>query len=129
MEKVKIGRWIYCKYCYQNVKPLLGGVYQVICPKCGYGLTPDFFSAQGLEVYIKTKDYDAASKCKEELIAKKAFNRDLFDEVFIKNEKDINGDDEHTSQLYAREVSKLAIKKYKENDKQRILGNLEKTRE
>jgi len=39
------GRWIYCKYCYKNVKPLLSGPNQIICSKCGAGLTPDFYSA------------------------------------------------------------------------------------
>lgn len=37
----KLGRWIYCKYCFKNVLPQLdfdGGL--VRCAKCGYGLAP-----------------------------------------------------------------------------------------
>lgn len=42
------GRWIYCKYCYKNVKPGLSGIYQIVCPECGAGLTPDFFKLENL---------------------------------------------------------------------------------
>jgi hypothetical protein len=38
-SKVTLGRWIYCKYCYKNVKPRLGGDYSIVlCSECGYGL-------------------------------------------------------------------------------------------
>lgn len=35
MKSVKIGRWIYCKYCHKMVKPELGGIYQVLCSEYG----------------------------------------------------------------------------------------------
>jgi len=37
----KIGRWVYCKYCYKNVCPEIN--YQdglIKCTECGYGLAP-----------------------------------------------------------------------------------------
>lgn len=37
----KLGRWIYCKYCYKNVLPKFsfgGGV--VLCSECQSGLAP-----------------------------------------------------------------------------------------
>lgn len=37
----KLGRWVYCKYCYKSVRPqlhLLDGL--VRCSECGYGLAP-----------------------------------------------------------------------------------------
>jgi len=52
-----LGRWIYCKYCYKNVLPFLGGVNQVVCPKCWSGLTPDFFVLENLIAYMKG-DYE-----------------------------------------------------------------------
>jgi hypothetical protein len=42
------GRWIYCKYCYKKVNPMLSGINQIICSKCGSSLTPDFFSSENL---------------------------------------------------------------------------------
>jgi hypothetical protein len=38
-----LGRWIYCKYCHMNVKPMLSGINQIVCSRCEHGLTPDFF--------------------------------------------------------------------------------------
>lgn len=52
-----LGRWIYCKYCYKKVLPLLGGCNQVVCSKCGYGLTPDFFAHENLLAYL-SGDYE-----------------------------------------------------------------------
>jgi hypothetical protein len=40
-DKIKLGRWQYCKYCYSNVvlKPhWTQGI--VVCTRCGYGLGP-----------------------------------------------------------------------------------------
>jgi len=37
----KIGRWVYCKYCYKHVLPYFSfadGLVQ--CTKCGSGLAP-----------------------------------------------------------------------------------------
>ncbi len=45
------GRWVYCKYCGRNVRPALGGIYQVVCYTCGSGLSPDFFRLQDLKRY------------------------------------------------------------------------------
>ena len=57
LERVKmvrgLGRWIYCKYCYKSVRPLLSGVNQIICSECGYGLTPDFLNFQNLIHWLK----------------------------------------------------------------------------
>jgi hypothetical protein len=37
----KLGRWAYCKYCYQNVQPLVGPDGSiVVCSRCFYGLAP-----------------------------------------------------------------------------------------
>lgn len=47
------GRWIYCKYCYKNVKPMLSGINQLVCSKCGCGLTPDFFLMENLKRWLK----------------------------------------------------------------------------
>lgn len=43
------GRWIYCKYCHRNVNPMLSGINQIVCSRCGCGLTPDFFSSDNLK--------------------------------------------------------------------------------
>jgi hypothetical protein len=42
------GRWMYCKYCYKNVRPVasyedvepVGETRQALCSECGAGLTP-----------------------------------------------------------------------------------------
>ena len=47
------GRWIYCKYCYKNVKPMLSGINQLVCSECGSGLTPDFFLRKNLERWLE----------------------------------------------------------------------------
>lgn len=51
-----LGRWVDCKYCYKNVLPLLGGVNQVVCSQCGYGLTPDFFVFENLLAWLNGED-------------------------------------------------------------------------
>jgi hypothetical protein len=51
-----LGRWIYCKYCYESVRPLLGGINQIVCPKCGSGLSPDFFRRANLTAWLKGID-------------------------------------------------------------------------
>jgi len=62
VEKVRrakgIGRWVYCKYCYKSVQPLLGGINQVVCEQCGYGLTPDFFTFTALKRYLAGESYE-----------------------------------------------------------------------
>lgn len=50
------GRWIYCKYCYKNVKPMLSGINQIVCSQCGSGLTPDFFSIDNLRRWLAGDD-------------------------------------------------------------------------
>jgi len=53
-KKTGFGRWMYCKYCYKNTRPLcsfenlasitdgeLEGIFvQAVCGECGAGLTP-----------------------------------------------------------------------------------------
>ncbi len=38
---LKLGRWVYCKYCYRNVRP---GIHPdgsiVVCTECYHGLAP-----------------------------------------------------------------------------------------
>ena len=37
----KLGRWVYCKYCYKNVAPYADHFADlVVCGVCGYGLAP-----------------------------------------------------------------------------------------
>lgn len=37
----RLGRWVYCKYCYRNVKPELSVLDDLIkCGNCGAGLAP-----------------------------------------------------------------------------------------
>ncbi len=37
----KVGRWIYCKYCYKNVIPQINYFEDLIqCSECNYGLAP-----------------------------------------------------------------------------------------
>jgi hypothetical protein len=37
----KLGRWVYCKYCYRNARPEIGPDGSlVVCSKCGAGLAP-----------------------------------------------------------------------------------------
>jgi len=66
IEKVRktkgIGRWIYCKYCYKNVQPLLGGINQIVCSECGYALTPDFFTFRALQRYLAGENYETIMK-------------------------------------------------------------------
>ncbi len=57
-----LGRWIYCKYCYKSVRPLLSGINQVVCGECGYGLTPDFFTFKALKRFLAGGDYEKIEK-------------------------------------------------------------------
>jgi len=64
-ETKGLGHWIYCKYCYENVLPVLGGINQVVCSKCGYGLSPDFFTFKALKEWVNPKadtDFDQLMK-------------------------------------------------------------------
>lgn len=37
----KLGRWVYCKYCYKKVLPRLAFIEGLVqCPKCEAGLAP-----------------------------------------------------------------------------------------
>lgn len=45
---------IDCKYCKKMVKPILSGVWQIICSECGSGLTPDFFTKYELKYFLET---------------------------------------------------------------------------
>lgn len=50
-KRLKMGRWVYCKYCYKNVLPIVNyneGLIQ--CSECGYGLwgLEEELKAQGL---------------------------------------------------------------------------------
>lgn len=46
------GRWIHCKYCCKNVRPMLSGINQIICSECGSGLTPDFQRIDNLKRWL-----------------------------------------------------------------------------
>jgi len=46
----------YCKYCKKLVKPVLSGVWQIVCSNCGCGITPDFLTEEELKFFIKTGD-------------------------------------------------------------------------
>lgn len=47
----KIGRWVYCKYCYKNVLPVVDYLENLVkCSQCGYGLAP-------LDVVIEAGSY------------------------------------------------------------------------
>lgn len=117
-NKIKLGRWIWCKYCQaglfgKNVKPELGGVYQVICSECGSGLTPDFFSEEGLMEYLKSGDYDKASNVKEEKTARRIGIKMLKKGVVrpsTYNPEPLLMIDMHTSQPELRKAIKNGIK-------------------
>jgi hypothetical protein len=84
---VKAGRWIYCKYCYGNRRPIIDWYDGLIkCGNCDYGLWPlqdDFniklwiigrwleyielkFIVHNIEYDLKTKDFKEHTE--EELI-------------------------------------------------------------
>lgn len=64
---------IDCKYCKKLVKPILSGVWQIICSECGYGLTPDFITEEELKYYLETGDeLDVEKDGDEKLIEKRA---------------------------------------------------------
>ena len=67
-----IGRWIYCKYCYKNVYPKLGNVNQILCPECGSGLTPDFFTYNALLMWLNEKEEEAQKYDRESEEGKEA---------------------------------------------------------
>jgi hypothetical protein len=60
-EGIKAGRWIYCKYCYASTKPLLCGIFQIVCSRCGYGLTPDCETAEALQKFLIDGEYPEPS--------------------------------------------------------------------
>ena len=43
----------YCKYCHESIKPILSGFWQITCSKCGYGLSPDFFTEEELKYWLE----------------------------------------------------------------------------
>jgi len=112
MVKSKIGRWVYCKYCSKNTKPILGGIFQVLCGECEYGLTPDFFSEKGLMEWLKSGDYDKCNNLKEEKLAREkvveAMKKGISRESSVKTGRLVI-EDMHTPQLELRQVSKEAI--------------------
>ena len=52
-DRVKLGRWTHCKYCYKEVLPALGtqSPWQVICSECGAGMSPYFSTPERLQRY------------------------------------------------------------------------------
>ncbi|MFW9972264.1 MAG: hypothetical protein ACFFDF_18915 [Candidatus Odinarchaeota archaeon] len=40
---------IDCKYCKKSVKPIVTGVWQIVCSECEYRLTHDFFTKEQLK--------------------------------------------------------------------------------
>jgi len=39
LGKKGAGRWVYCKYCYKNVMPIIDEDEDlIVCRECGYGL-------------------------------------------------------------------------------------------
>ena len=64
MKKIRNG-WLYCKYCYKNVRAIDGGWNQKVCPFCDSGLTPDFFTPQALKDYLSGKEYNKIISSKE----------------------------------------------------------------
>jgi uncharacterized Zn finger protein (UPF0148 family) len=38
-KRTKVGRWVYCKYCYKCVLPIVNAFEGIIqCSCCGYGI-------------------------------------------------------------------------------------------
>ena len=68
-DKKGLGRWIYCKYCYNSVKPRLSGINQVVCSECNYSLTPDFYKFENLLRWLKTGELKIV---KEDMNSKEA---------------------------------------------------------
>ena len=106
---MKLGRWIYCKYCYKSVKPELGGIYQVVCSECGYGLTPDFYSKKALKAYLNGMDMEKIYDLPEEKMAGEEIRIALLEgeNIFDSNGK-IHADD-HRPQFYARAISEKTL--------------------
>lgn len=70
-----------CKYCKKTVQPILSGVWQIICSKCGYGLTPDFFTKEELRYFIKTgEELDVETDGNDKLKEKRNFALKKFKE-------------------------------------------------
>ena len=61
------------------MKPQLSGIFQVICPECRSGLTPDCCSPQGLQSWING-NLDDDNLPPEEIIAKKEIIKALEEE-------------------------------------------------
>lgn len=66
------GRWVYCKYCYKNVRPVLGGENQVTCGKCGAGLSRDFFNLDCLRrwwaIWLRVKEESVYDETKRRFV-------------------------------------------------------------
>ena len=70
---VKRTRWIECKYCYKNTRPIWNwreGLIQ--CNQCGYGLWP-IQTEENLEIYLKCPDF----RSKPQWLALVSIRRDL----------------------------------------------------
>lgn len=58
---------IYCKYCKKTRIPILTSMYQIACSKCGYGLSPDFFTERELVYWLKEgKEIEMTKELKKE---------------------------------------------------------------
>jgi len=57
----KLGRWVYCKYCYKKVLPKLAFIEGFIqCSKCGAGLAPleEVIRAGSLQQWESDLEFD-----------------------------------------------------------------------
>lgn len=59
----KLGRWVYCKYCYKNVQPILAFYDGLIeCSECKAGLAPldDVIKAGSYQKWYEKLELDFA---------------------------------------------------------------------
>lgn len=51
--KIKLGRWMYCKYCYKDIKPVVNWYDGLVeCSECDAGLYP-LYDQEDIESWIK----------------------------------------------------------------------------
>ncbi len=70
-DATKFCNEIYCKYCKKTRVPILVSIYQIACSKCGYGLTPDFFTEEELIYWLKEGEELDVEKSNNEELKKK----------------------------------------------------------
>lgn len=70
-DATKFCNEMYCKYCKKTRVPILVGIYQITCSKCGYGLTPDFFTEEELIYWLKEGEELDVEKSNNEELKKK----------------------------------------------------------